>query len=48
MIKSINDCSLDDYLDLLHDDFIFVRDSVPRGHLAVDDKRGCGMALGAA
>ena len=25
MIKAIDDCSLDDYLDLLHDDYVFVR-----------------------
>ena len=25
MIKAINDCSLDDYLDLLNDDYVFVR-----------------------
>ena len=25
MVKAIDDCNLDDYLDLLHDDYVFVR-----------------------
>ena len=25
MVKAIDDCKLDDYLDLLHDDYVFVR-----------------------
>ena len=25
MVKAIDDCNLDDYLNLLHDDYIFVR-----------------------
>ena len=25
MIKSIEDCNLDDYLNLLHDDYVFIR-----------------------
>ena len=25
MVKAIDDCNLDDYLSLLHDDYVFVR-----------------------
>ena len=25
MVKAIDDCNLDDYLNLLHDDYVFVR-----------------------
>ena len=25
MVKAIDDCNLDDYLDLLHDEYVFVR-----------------------
>ena len=25
MVKAIDDCNLDEYLDLLHDDYVFVR-----------------------